>query len=422
MRHLNTGHADLYRMGASHFGGRTLNTDLSNFVQEAKVLLDSSLDYERTLVRVAELAVPRLADTCFVDVLTPDGSTRRVDAVANDPHVRERLRVITRQYPPREYEPVGMVLRTGEPLFVSEVPDEMLALVAHSDEHLSVLKKNGPRSAMAIPLSARGRVLGVISFLHSRWATPARHYSQADFENAKQFAQIAALAVDNARVYGELHHRARAAVEEVKRLTDALMKELEEDRRRIARDLHDGMGQRLAALRMQLERVQKETGSASLCEALKGCEELRHEMHRVIYDLKPPELESACLADILRDHSEQFELRTGIATSFRASGDDIRDPDAASALLRILQESLTNSARHGKATEVGIVLVTFNGIATLEIADDGGGFDPNNAVLGHGLRSMRERVKFLGGEVQVKSRPGSGTAITARVPIQQELS
>ncbi|MFL5318785.1 MAG: sensor histidine kinase [Myxococcaceae bacterium] len=209
-------------------------------------------------------------------------------------------------------------------------------------------------------------------------------------------------------------------MEEVKRLTDSLLHSLEEDRRRIARDLHDGMGQRLAALRLQLERVQKVSPRPELQDALRSCEELRAEMHRVIYDLQPPELESSSLADILRDQSEQFELRTGITTSFRASGEDIRDPDAASALLRILQESLTNSARHGQATEVGIVLVTFSGTATLEVTDDGKGFDPSNALMGHGLRSMRERVQFLGGSVEVKSKPGEGASVCVRVPIRQE--
>lgn len=395
-----------------------MTIERSSFLKEAEALLASALDYEKTLVRVAQLVVPRFGDTCFIDVPMPDKTVQRI-TVSPDPAYEMRVREAITRFPPDARDPVMITLRTGEPRFDHVVTDEMLAPIAQSPEHLAIMLEKGPKTGMAVPLTARGRVLGVITFMRSRWS-PAPLYTQADFEQAQQFAQIAALAVDNARLYGELHDRAADSMDEVKRLTDSLLHSLEEDRRRIARDLHDGMGQRLAALRMQLERLQKEVDRPELRDAISGFEELRAEMHRVIYDLQPPELESSSLADILRDQSEQFELRTGIATSFRASGDDIRDKDAASALLRILQESLTNCARHGQPSEVGIVLVTFDSIATLEVTDDGRGFDPHNAVMGHGLRSMRERVRFLGGTVDVLSKPGEGSTVRVRVPVKKE--
>ncbi|MFL5321711.1 MAG: GAF domain-containing protein, partial [Myxococcaceae bacterium] len=221
-----------------------MTLERSSFLREAQALLDSSLDYDQTLVRVAELCVPRFADTCFIDVLEADGSLRRVDSVVNDQQARERLRVWAIKYPTRAGEPIAEVIRTGEPVFTPLVPDAVLLPLAQSEEHREVLLKRGPRSAMAIPLTARGRVLGVLSFIRSRWA-PGEPYTEAEFEQAKQFTQVAALAVDNARLYQEQKRRWQSAVEEVKRLTDSLLHSLEEDRRRIARDLHDGMGQRL---------------------------------------------------------------------------------------------------------------------------------------------------------------------------------
>jgi signal transduction histidine kinase len=109
-------------------------------------------------------------------------------------------------------------------------------------------------------------------------------------------------------------------------------------------------------------------------------------------------------------------VRTGIAASFRLEGAGEPDADAATCLLRVLQEALVNVTRHAQATEVGVTLVLGPGAVELEVSDDGRGFDPAAPAAGSGLRGVRERCALLGGEVRLESAPGDGTRLRVRLP------
>lgn len=180
----------------------------AQFLAEASTALAGSLDYERTLATVARLAVPRLADWCVIDTLGHGGSFERVAVAHVDPE-KERLGwEISRRYPTKSDAPAGMpnVVRTGEPELYPDVPDEAIQAAAHDAEHLRLLRELGFRSAMTVPLRARGRVLGAISFIA---AESDRRFGEAELAFAGEVARRAAVAIDNARLYRERTHIAQ---------------------------------------------------------------------------------------------------------------------------------------------------------------------------------------------------------------------
>jgi len=172
---------------------------------EASALLSASLDYKTILRRIARLPVPRLADWCTVDVVD-DGGIRRVAAAHTDPARERQVRGLLRRYPIRLDEPraVAIVLRTGEPHLEAELSDEGLSAAARDARHLRILRSLRPRSALTVPLVARGRRLGALALT---FGDSGRRYTAADLPFVQDLAGRAALALDNARLYGE----ARAA-------------------------------------------------------------------------------------------------------------------------------------------------------------------------------------------------------------------
>jgi PAS domain S-box-containing protein len=170
------------------------------YLSAAGALLAGSLDYETTLQRVAELAVPGIADWCGVDILTNTGTLESV-AVA---HVDPEKVTLAREYRDRyEPDPQGddaamAVLQTGEPLLIPVVTAEMLTATARDAEQLRIMRALGLESVMVVPLIARGRVLGRVTFISS---DPRRRFGPSDLALARELARRAAVAIDNARLY-----------------------------------------------------------------------------------------------------------------------------------------------------------------------------------------------------------------------------
>jgi signal transduction histidine kinase/transcriptional regulator with GAF, ATPase, and Fis domain len=180
-----------------------------SFLGEASSLLASSLDYEDTLARIAELAVPRLADWCSVDIIAEDGSVRRLATTHVDPEKVRWAWELTRRFDPDDEGGVATVLRSGEPQFLPEIPRELLdAAVVRRPGLREILDQLGLSSGMIVPIGARGRTLGAISFI---WAESGHRYTKADLEMALDLGRRAGIAVDNALLYREAEERAQAS-------------------------------------------------------------------------------------------------------------------------------------------------------------------------------------------------------------------
>jgi PAS domain S-box-containing protein len=193
----------------------------ARFLAEASAVLASSLDYQATLRGVAQQAVPHLADWCVVHV-SEDGQTFKQLAIRHaDPEKSAFAEEAGEQYPPDPDAQVGVpnVLRTGRSEFYPRVDDAVLVQFARGEEHLRILRESNLRSAMFVPLVARNRPLGVMTFIASDCHPP---YTPADLELAEDLARRAALAVDNAMLFAE-SNRARAIAEEANRLKDEFL-------------------------------------------------------------------------------------------------------------------------------------------------------------------------------------------------------
>jgi len=171
------------------------------FLAEASALLVTSLDFQATLENLACLVVPQLADWCAIHVVGEDGSLRPVTLAHTDPLKREWASELQRRYPLKQNEAYGtpQVIRSGQSQFYPEISDLFLTAIAHDAEHLQILRELGLKSLICVPMKARGRTLGAISFV----LTSDRLYTQADLALAEDIGRRAGLAVDNARLYQE---------------------------------------------------------------------------------------------------------------------------------------------------------------------------------------------------------------------------
>jgi PAS domain S-box-containing protein len=173
---------------------------VSRFLAEATTALAALTDYESTLRRVAEVAVPFFADWCVVDIAEADGVLRRLAIAHVDPAKVELIYDLRHRYPPRPTDPHGPqnVLRTGQPEMAADISDAVLAAVAQDEDHLHILRGLDLRSYICVPLAVRGRTLGVLTFVT---AESGRTYGPDDLRLAEDLAHRVALAVDNATLY-----------------------------------------------------------------------------------------------------------------------------------------------------------------------------------------------------------------------------
>ncbi len=207
-----------------------------------------------------------------------------------------------------------------------------------------------------------------------------------------------------------------------------LLRSQDEERRRIGRDLHDSLGQYLAALKMNLELLARNRSSdAHLTEAIRLADESMKEVRTLSYLLHPPLLEESGLASAVQWYLDGFAARSHIEIEFDREPEFPRlNRDVELALFRVLQESLTNVHRHSGSRRATVHLSICNQTAVLRIKDWGRGIAPeildqvrNIGALGIGLRGMTERMLQLGGKVEIASAPEKGTTVTAIAPARQ---
>jgi PAS domain S-box-containing protein len=182
------------------------------FLARSGEVLASSMDPDELLAEVANLAVPEVADWCGIDLLTAGGKLERKALAHSDPSVLERALRLSERYPPDPNAPAGsyQVARTGQPELYPDIPDELLREAAVDEEHYNEIVAIGMRSAIIVPMTTRGRTLGVISFVTGM---SGRRFDQQDVELAQELARRCATAVDNARLYRDRSYIARTLQE-----------------------------------------------------------------------------------------------------------------------------------------------------------------------------------------------------------------
>jgi signal transduction histidine kinase len=226
-------------------------------------------------------------------------------------------------------------------------------------------------------------------------------------------------------------HRIRIGIverheREISALNQRLMKAQEQERIRIAGELHDGVMQEMLAVTMMLGTAKRKIASAA--DAMAAIDKVQEkvlkvgtDIRRVSHDLHPPVLQDAGLPQALQVYCEEFSSSSGVPVSCEAD-ENARDLSrgAALALFRIVQEALGNAVKHAAAKRISVRLNRSGSVVTLEVSDDGAGFDRSQlaAAGGLGLITMRERASQLDGTFDVDSAPGRGTTIRVVIPFR----
>lgn len=282
-----------------------------------------------------------------------------------------------------------------------------------------VAERLGRAATLCLPLVFKGQLLGVVL------ARCDRVLALADLELAGALASQAAGALANASLF----ETARRHEAELRKLSQMRLQLQEESQRQLSRELHDGVGQILTAIKMDLGVLERDGQldatalRGRLREVREQVTELVAEVRTMSQILRPSMLDDFGLVPTLQFLGEKFTLRTGIPVALRTPPAETRLPAAIEvALYRVAQEALTNVANHAHAEHVAVELTVTADAVSLAIADDGIGFDVERfrrtpALGGVGLLGMRERVAHFHGRIEIRSRPREGVRISLVIPL-----
>jgi signal transduction histidine kinase len=274
-------------------------------------------------------------------------------------------------------------------------------------------------SGIRVALRSRSKLLG--SLVIWQTATQARAgFTPEQEEIAREVADDLSIALQQARLFEEV----LAARESLQALSRRLVEVQEEERRHMARELHDEVGQALTGLKLILQvlpRLAPETATAKMSEAVQLVNELTEHTHDLALDLRPAMLDDFGLVSALLWLFDRYQFRTGIRVTPEFVNLEQRlPPNVETTGYRIVQEALTNVARYAGVAEVIVRLLRGPTTLRIQVQDAGAGFDVAAALAGGkraGLAGMHERAALLGGWVKVDSAPSAGTQVMGVLPL-----
>lgn len=319
----------------------------------------------------------------------------------------------------------GRVIDTGRAIMLQDISVDPDA--SHESLSTAELPLEGIRALVSIPLRSRHRIFGAINVASRQ----PRSFGSDDIYVLHSIGEQMGVAIERAEVLEQV----TAGRETYQRMARHYLVAQDEERRRIARELHDETSQSLSALALNvraLVEMAEMSGCASqeLVERMKRVEsmaqETAHELTRIINDLRPGLLDSAGLLPAIRRYAEDQLEPQDIHVTVEALGTLPRlPPEVEATIFRFTQGAVSNIARHADAKNVHILVDPGEDRLVLRISDDGCGFDVSsvNGIdeatgRGRGVLAMKERMRLVGGSCEVGSRPGKGTTVVAEIPIK----
>jgi signal transduction histidine kinase len=311
------------------------------------------------------------------------------------------------------------VLQAGKPKILEEMPD-------HACPSSAYFRQRGLVFRSCVPLTSKDRVLGVMSLVDNA-SDDVPVLAKGVPEMLAAVGRQIGMAVENASLYQELQQEELLR----RKLLERLFTVQEQERKRIALELHDQTGQPLTSLIMTLGML---ADTQSLTEIRTHAQALRdtaaqvlREVHDLALELRPSVLDDLGLLAALRHHHKEYQDRFHIPVDFEVVGmDNGRLPaEVETALYRIVQEALTNVARHAQAQNISVLLKKRDSSVMLIVEDDGRGFDVAGVMDSYareerlGLYGMRERASLLDGTLTIESTPGVGTTVFVEIPLSK---
>ncbi len=312
----------------------------------------------------------------------------------------------------------GRIAQTGESILSEDISVD--PRVAHPD----LIIKEGLRAFAGVPLLSKGRILGVINIASHE----AHKFSPEDIQLLENIAVQIAIAVENTKLHREVQQKDEIRGE----LLREILSIQEEERKRIARELHDETSQTLASLAASLEAMNGmlPPGTDKIKTRLRKAQSLSisalDEMHKLIYELRPTLLDDLGLVAATRWLADNNLGADEVKVDFKVRGRERRlPPQIEITLFRVIQEAISNIVKHAHARNVAISLYFKKSVIITHIGDDGRGFDVKEAIRskdrprGLGLLGMKERVALVNGILSIRSHPdGDGTKIEIEIPLK----
>jgi signal transduction histidine kinase len=367
---------------------------------DAGIALASELDLDAVLGKLVDTAAALTgARYAALGVIARDGVTldRFLTRGIDD---AERAAIGAE---PRGRGVLGVLIRDARPLRLSDLTTAPQA-VGFPPNHPVM------RSFLGVPILLRGKAYGNLYLTEKNGGDD---FTDEDVELTTSLAAQAAVAIENARrVERDALTRAVAAQES--------------ERRRLARELHDGTGQALTSILLGLSAVERaddleqaRTAAAALRDLVVAT--LR-DVRQLAVDLRPKALDDFGLGPALVRLGQSVRETTGLEVQVGAHlGNTRLEPEIETSVYRIVQEALANVLRHAQAQRASVVVTRRPGSVSVVVEDDGCGFVPSRPAEGMGLASMRERVNLLDGILAIESSPGEGTTIVAELPVKDPL-
>lgn len=336
----------------------------------------------------------------------------------------ERLRIVAAKGIPNLAQMIGRDFPADNALWLEISRTQQPLILADAQADSRFAKWGGTdyvRGWIGAALIVRGELIGYLT-LDSRQVAA---YDAADAALAQAFANQAAVAIHNARLFEQV----RVGREQLQALSRRHVEAQEAERAHIARELHDETGQALSAMLLGLSLFEREADQpkaviARAAEMSNMVDEMLDNLHRLAMNLRPASLDLLGLVPAMAQYIETFGVQHGVTTHFETlvGIDGERLPSAVeTAIYRIVQETLTNVARHAQATHVDVLLEQRGDQIVTIVEDDGVGFETREAMLSGrlGLFGIRERAEMLGGTVTIESSIGVGTTVSVEIPYDQ---
>ena len=318
----------------------------------------------------------------------------------------------------------GKVAQTGRSTVLEDISLEPSAV------RPDLISTEGLKAFLSVPLRAKDNVLGVMNVASHM----PRRFTKRDMHLLHSIGDLLGIAIEQAKLYEQL----RKGGERYRQLARQVLLTQEEERKRIARELHDETSQSLSGLALNLKAlsdaaemsgIQDTEFKARLEKAHSLAVRISTEVSRLIADLHPTVLDTLGLVPALRWYAETNLDPLGINVTLDTKGmSEALPPDVEPGLFRIAQGAIGNIAKYSEARNVTIKLERKGNELLLSVSDDGKGFNVSEITgidesgRGRGLFSMKERVRLLGGTCSVDSQPGQGTIVTARVPLIRDIA
>ena len=412
------------------------------FLAESNAVLSSSLDFETTLSRVAGLAVPWLADCCVAHVFPEDGVDARSAVCHADPAKEELMRQLHARYVPApdEPHPLMQMIQTQTSVLVEDIEHSDLAQISRDKEHAAILNKLNFKSYMALPLIARGRLFGALTFARS---DPERRYTQQDLSLAEELARRAALAIDNARLYEDAQ-RVQEALRVALEAKDEFLGVMSHELRTPITAIYGGS----RVLRSRAERLDEES-KARLLEDIEQESERLFRMVENLLVLSRLELgqevatEPVLAQRVVGKLASSFQQRRS-ERKLVLNFEEEMEPIAAEPhyLEQILRNLLSNADKYSpKDSPIEIAITRRDDEADIVVLDRGPGISPDEtemiferfyrsdrtankaAGIGLGLTVCKRLIEAQAGRIWARPREGGGleVGVTLRIYKEAEL-